>query len=288
MSIEESQPSELAAREELLASLQGDIDDFISGNDTECQTGHGSKTDYFLHLKRPSPSSSELTVYNIQFRGDLREKGVFRDFLKYVESRTALSEINFSTIQSDWLPEKLAAYGYTVEGQHAVKYLGSPERKEFFFRSHSLDYEVLRPLSHIWGNWELSWDQKNQAYLEEKDSFASVLNQLIREISLTVVPARYHDNEDVLVQYVRTHLNWPLIKKGRVWTGEDYDVILQQGGFHDIDEKDFVAAATGRVQAALDRNQHHYDQMEEGHRRMLASVLTSILYHRERLVPKTE
>lgn len=62
--------------------------------------------------------------------------------------------------------------------------------------------------------------------------------------------------------------------------GADYDSILEQGGFHDIDEANLVAAAAGRVRAALERGQMHWDDMEDSHRRMLAAVLSVILYHR--------
>lgn len=152
--------------------------------------------------------------------------------------------------------------------------------KSFFARSDSLDREVLRPLSHILPNWETTWNAAEQKYSEEDGSYAAELNALIDELAAATPPAKYHDNEDRLAEYVVKHLKWPIRKEGKRWVGEDYDLILQQGGFHDIDERDLVLATAGRIRAAIDRGQTHYDQMEKSHRRMLAAVLSTILYHR--------
>lgn len=48
----------------------------------------------------------------------------------------------------------------------------------FFEDSEFLDYEVLRPLSHIRGNWELSRGT-DTLFEPEEDSFAMELSQLI-------------------------------------------------------------------------------------------------------------
>jgi len=154
------------------------------------------------------------------------------------------------------------------------------EIKDFFANSELLDYLALRPLSHINGNWELIWDNEKEEYEREEDSFAGKLNDLILELARTIPPTKYHDNEDKLAEYVKEHLNWSVNKVGNRWEGEDYEVILEQGGFHDINESELVKAATGRIQAALDRGQFHFDDMEESHRKILAGVLCAILYHR--------
>lgn len=153
--------------------------------------------------------------------------------------------------------------------------------KEFFANSNQLDLEVLRPLSHIRGNWDTTWDRKESQYMDEEDSFASLLNLLILEIGSASPPARYHDNEDRLAEYVRDRLKWPIYKKGNRWLGADYHWILEQGGFDDLDEADLVKAAAGRIRAAIDRGQKHFDQMEDSHRAILATVLSVILYHRD-------
>jgi hypothetical protein len=82
-------------------------------------------------------------------------------------------------------------------------------------------------------------------------------------------------------------LKWAIRKDGDRWVGEDYGLILQQGGFRDINEQNLVLAAAGRIHAALDRNQLHYDYMEDSHRRMLGAVIATILYHRTPFKPMT-
>jgi len=42
-----------------------------------------------------------------------------------------------------------------------------------------------------------------------------------------------------------------------------------------------VLAAAGRVHAAIQNGQMHFDEMERSHQVILAGVLAAILYHRE-------
>lgn len=150
----------------------------------------------------------------------------------------------------------------------------------FFSNSEWVDYKVLRPLSHIHENWELQWDAINNSYTVEENSFAEALNSLIKELEQVNPPARYHDNEDCLAEFVRDGLKWSIYKVGSRWIGADYESILEQGGFNDIDEANLLLATAGRIKAAQARNQHHFDDMEESHQRMLATVLSVILYQR--------
>lgn len=158
----------------------------------------------------------------------------------------------------------------------------------FFSCSELVDYEVLRPLSHIRPNWELTWHFDDETYESEDDSFAAEFNDMLRELSTCTPPSKYHDNEDVLAEYVQQNLNWGIRKQGKKWvnregkplTPDDYLVTLQQGAFHDADEQELVFAAAGRIQVALDRGQLNFDDVEVSHRRILAGVLCSILYHR--------
>jgi hypothetical protein len=158
----------------------------------------------------------------------------------------------------------------------------SPDDVRAFFAWSDgvLDRAVLRPLSHITLNWELTWNHTTKCYEPEDDSFASLLNKTIDELAETEPPARYHDNEDRLAHYLIETLGWPIRKERGRWIGADYDSILEQGGFEDIDQSELLQAAAGRIHAALDRAQRHFDDMEESHQRMLATVLTVILYHR--------
>lgn len=152
--------------------------------------------------------------------------------------------------------------------------------KVFFENSAWLDYKVLRQLSHINLSWELIWDEDAEEYVREEGTLAGTLNDLITEISVTIIPEKYHDNEDELAEYVIKHLKWKIHKIGNRWVGEQYEAIMEQGGFDEINEKHLVQAAAGRIKAAIDRSQLHFDDMEESHQKMLAAVLAIIVYHR--------
>jgi hypothetical protein len=151
----------------------------------------------------------------------------------------------------------------------------------FFSNTGLLDHMVLRPLAHVRGNWEVTWDDESQSYKEEPDSFAGLLNNLIAELAITNPPSRYHDSEDRLAEYVQKNLNWGVHKVGMRWVGADYDSILEQGSFGDVDQGELLLAAAGRIRAAQDRGQSHFDDMEESHQRMLSAVLSIILWQRD-------
>jgi hypothetical protein len=155
------------------------------------------------------------------------------------------------------------------------------DTRRFFRNSDLLDYMVLRPLDHIRGGWDLTWNQESDAYEEEPNTFAGLINGLISELATIQPPPRYHDSEDRLAEYVQKNLNWGIRKNGSRWVGADYDVILQQGSFDDVDQGELLLAAAGRIQAALDRGQLHFDAMEKSHRRMLAAVLSIVLWQRD-------
>lgn len=157
----------------------------------------------------------------------------------------------------------------------------------FFAWSDTLDHRVLRRLSHIHPNWEITWDRQAGRYEHEPDSFAEKLNLLIDELAQTQPPPRYHDSEDSLAQYAAAHLNWNIRKRGNRWVGAEYGAILEQGGYGDIDQQELILAAAGRIQAALARGQMHLDQMEKSHAHMLCEVLAIILYHRTDCEPRS-
>jgi hypothetical protein len=158
----------------------------------------------------------------------------------------------------------------------------------FFACSEWVDRFVLRPLSHIRPNWELTWDVESNRYHPEDDSFADLLNTLIQELENTAPPPRYHDNEDVLAAYVQQNLNWNIRKQGKTWVNadgtrlgpDDYLVLLEQGTFNDVNQTELIVAAAGRIRAAIARGQSHFDDMEESHQYLLAGVLSAVLYHR--------
>lgn len=150
----------------------------------------------------------------------------------------------------------------------------------FFDNSDCLDYFVLRSVSHIAPNWEATWCDQTQRYQDEDQSFAADLNVVISLIANSPRPIRYHDNEDIIAEKTLAKLKWPIQKKGTQWIGADYASILEQGAFDDISQKDLVAAAAGRVHAAIDFGQLHFDQMDNRHQNMLSELMTIIIYHR--------
>ena len=76
---------------------------------------------------------------------------------------------------------------------------------DFIDYSDIFDHMVLRPLSHIRGNWELQWNYEKLEFLEEEDSFAKDLNQLLRDIADCKLPCnyRYHASEDIIARLVK-------------------------------------------------------------------------------------
>jgi hypothetical protein len=152
--------------------------------------------------------------------------------------------------------------------------------RSFFAWSNWLDEMVLRPLCHIAANWEVRWDHGEKRYRPEAGSFAEDLNRVVELVATCPRPLKYHDHEDILAENVIRDLKWPIQKKGARWHGEEYAVILEQGAFDDLDQRNLLAAAAGRVQTALDLGQKHFDEMEEGHFHMLAALLSIIIYHR--------
>ncbi|HEX8522020.1 MAG TPA: hypothetical protein VF669_07165 [Tepidisphaeraceae bacterium] len=160
--------------------------------------------------------------------------------------------------------------------------------RDFFADSTWIDATVLRPLSHIRFGWEIQWDAKNQQYVPEEGTFGDLLNELIEELDSSTPPIRYHDHEDVLGRRVQRDLKWEVEKRGSRWVHRDgspvgtsdYLALLEQGAFADVGERNLLLAAAGRIKAAMDRGQMHFDDMDERHMWMLAGVLSAILYHR--------
>lgn len=152
--------------------------------------------------------------------------------------------------------------------------------EDFFYNSEFLDRFVLRPLSHLKPTWDLSWDKKTKRYTVENDSFGKEINKLINDVENAIPPDNYHDNEDKIAEYFKKFLKWDIEKINKKWIGADYEFILQQGGFSDIDEKNLILAASGRIHAAIKYGQKHFDDMEKGHMIILSNVLSIILFHR--------
>lgn len=160
--------------------------------------------------------------------------------------------------------------------------------RKFFEPSDHLEHEVLRPLSHIHPNWDLYACPHTGRYIDEEESLARLFNYLIDELATTKTSAKYHESEDQLAKYVKENLHWDIHKQGNAWVNVDgtklhptnYLCLLEQGGFKLNGDSNLVQAAAGRVNAAVSRNQKHFDDMEHSHQVILAGVLSAILYHR--------
>lgn len=72
-------------------------------------------------------------------------------------------------------------------------------------------------------------------------------------------PHKYHDNEDRLAEHVRDNSGWKIRKVKRRWIGVPCESVLEQGEVQDIDQKNLVLAAAGKIKAAVDRGQLHVD-----------------------------
>lgn len=152
--------------------------------------------------------------------------------------------------------------------------------RAFFAKSSWLDQVVLRPLSHIAPYWELQWNDDLQKYQPEEESFAEDVNALIEVLAAILPPESYHDNEDVAVlEFLKRH-KWPVVKRGRMWTGEkfDYAAALEHGSFQLAVQSELLQAASGRIHIAIKYKQHHFDEMDDAHFWMLGSLLTILLY----------
>ncbi|WP_060477693.1 MULTISPECIES: hypothetical protein [Pseudomonas] len=158
--------------------------------------------------------------------------------------------------------------------------------KNFFHLCHSLDELVLRPLSHLDQSWELL--RSPTGYVVEKGHLSEKLIELIDILATTTPPLKYHDNEDRLAEYLISKGS-KIRKEGRFWIGADYEFVLQQASLaHTINHTELVHAASGRVIAALNYGQRNFDDMEEGHKKMLASILTILIFNYGTWMDSTE
>jgi hypothetical protein len=72
---------------------------------------------------------------------------------------------------------------------------------DFVADNDYLDHMVLRPLSNIRMNWELTWDRKTGTYFVEENSYAGLLNDLFTELENSSPPSRYHDKCTTLLSF---------------------------------------------------------------------------------------
>jgi hypothetical protein len=160
---------------------------------------------------------------------------------------------------------------------------------DYFAQSEMLDYTVLRPLDHVFGNWELIWDSAEYKYRPEEDSFADHINILIQEIASSIPPDNYHYYENKLAEMYdavkRGELK--LDNSGKIWinasTGcrvskEWVGHMIEQSRSGSDSLPDLVLAASGRVAASMKHGISHFDELDHGHMEMLAIVMMVILF----------
>lgn len=158
----------------------------------------------------------------------------------------------------------------------------------FFENSTYLDLLSLKPLSHIHPHWELIWNNKNEKYTPEENSFAGKLNEVLAELDRISPPEDYHKFEDIIIEHVEKEKNGKVLKIKGEWVKNikdeiqkaEYDSLLEQGSFDDPYEYNLLKAAKGRMKAALERDQNHFDDMEHSHQIVLATIISIILYQR--------
>lgn len=98
-------------------------------------------------------------------------------------------------------------------------------------------------------------------------------------------PRKYHGNEDKLAEYLCNERGWKIKKVGSLWkrkdgTKLDYPCLIEQGCCgvaSNLDE--LKTAIAGRIKAAKDHGQLHYDQMESNHRDILSASMAVWLFH---------
>jgi hypothetical protein len=160
---------------------------------------------------------------------------------------------------------------------------------DFFANSDFLDHVVLRPLSHVAANWELTSIPGPDLYLEEDNSLAGQLNVLIEEISTSNPPRDYHAYENKLamnypeVRSGRYYLEgklWRDIQSGKLVEKDFVGHMIEQATAAQNDVPDLVLAAAGRVATAFNFRVAHFDDLDRGHMEMLSVIMTDILFRR--------
>lgn len=159
----------------------------------------------------------------------------------------------------------------------------------FFENSDILDHAVLRPISHVAPNWELTWDLSSGRYEEEEDSLAAHLNKLIEEISHSLPPQDDHALENqYAINYEgvasgRFHLDgklWRDRQTGKLVNKDFVGHMIEQATCGHYDVPDLVHSAAGRVSTALQFGVDHFDKLDRGHMEMLSVIITDILFRR--------
>lgn len=161
----------------------------------------------------------------------------------------------------------------------------------FFANSAWLDYAVLRPIRHVAGNWELTWDSQSEKYEVETDSLGDHLNVLMYDIATSTPPINYHHHENKLAILYDGIKNghFKLNRPKKLWidtttnSPASKDMVghmLEQASCGHFDVPDLVLSAAGRVATSMRHGVSHFDDLDEGHFEMLAIIMADILFRR--------
>ena len=82
-------------------------------------------------------------------------------------------------------------------------------------------------------------------------------------------------SQENVVKFLKRNIS----KVGKRWEGEEYEAILAQDGFHDKDLENYYRQQQIGYTQRKPINAH-FDDMDNGHRKQLSSILTIILYHK--------
>ena len=148
------------------------------------------------------------------------------------------------------------------------------------------DLEVTKPLSHIAPYYELTWDMEAQKFEEEELSFAPVLNSLIDKLAKTSSHTDYHqfvDDELLASRFA----NEVIYLEGKRWKNnrtkeplkpEDIGHYLEQHALGGCSLVNLKKSVSSRIRAAQKAGIKNWDELDDGHRKMLAELIVVILY----------
>lgn len=148
------------------------------------------------------------------------------------------------------------------------------------------DLEVTKPLEHIAHNYELTWDHDAQKFEEEELSFAPVLNLLIDELAKTPSYDHYHkfvDDELMASRFANEVIyledkRWRESKTREPLKPEDIGHYLEQHTIGGYIPRNLTKSVSSRIRAAQKAGVNNWDDLDDGHRKMLAELIVVILY----------
>jgi len=149
------------------------------------------------------------------------------------------------------------------------------------------DEHVTKPLEHIAGHWELSWDIDNNQFEEEAGSFSPLINQLINELARTPAHKEYHkfvDADLAASKYAANEIalqnkKWIDSRTRKPLTPESIGYFLEQTA-NGWSLRNIILSIASRIRAAQKAGVKNWDELDDGHKDMLAQLIVVVLYMR--------